>query len=169
MKMKRGSAVLLVSLASLVSLAILALAWPAQEAEESRPFAIELDSASPTGSSTLAACSLPGIVTIARGPRLNATSQVARPVGASCVYLFSAGKHGRECLLEFPTTHAAALRASTFAARLAALYYSHRQGGIMLPVISESTNTFVMLDARWCTFLGAAEGFMVGEAHEYGG
>ncbi len=34
----------------------------------------------------------------------------------------------------------------------------------MLPVISESTHTFVMLDARWCTFLGAAEGFVVGEA-----
>lgn len=147
----------------LVAASFLALGWPAPEEGQDRPFAIEVESASPTSSSTSSACSLPRIVTIARGPRLNAASEVVKPIGVSCVYLFRAGEHGRECLLEFPTTHAEALRATNLVARSAFFYYSHRQGGIMLPMISESTNTFAMLDARWCTLLGAADGFVVGE------
>ena len=159
----KGLVLLLVGLAGLVSLASLALGRPAIEVGQGRPFAIEIESALPSNGLTSSACSLQGIVTIARGPRLKAVSQVANPIGASCAYLFSGGVHGRECLLEFPRQHAGALRAKSLAARSAAFYYWHRQGGIMLPVISESTNTFVMLDARWCTLLGAADGFMVGE------
>lgn len=38
------------------------------------------------------------------------------------------------------------------------------EGGLMLRGIAESTRTFVMQDARWCTLLGAADGLSVGEA-----
>ncbi len=155
---------LLIALVGLVSLALLTLVRPAEELGRGRPFAIELESASPAAGSASAACSLPGIVTLASGPRLKAVEAVERPVSASCVYMFDGGLHGRECLLEFPTAHATALRANNFAARSADFYYAHRQGGIMLPVVIESTHTFVMLDARWCTLLGAADGFSVGEA-----
>lgn len=164
MRRKSGLAVLAFGLVCLVGLAILALVRPADEARQGRPFAVELESAAPTTSQTTSVCSLPTIVTIARGPRLRAVSRVDNPIGAACVYLFRAGQHGRECLLEFPTAHAAALRADSLVARIADSYYSHRQGGIMFPVISESTSTFLMLDARWCTLLGAADGFSVGEA-----
>ncbi len=159
----KGLALLLVGLPGLAGLASLALRRPAVEAGQGRTFELEIESAFPTNGLTSSACSLRGIVTIARGPRLKMASQIANPVGASCAYLFSGGVQGRECLLEFPRQHAEALRAKSLAARSAAFYYWHRQGGIMLPVISESTNTFVMLDARWCTLFGAADGFMVGE------
>lgn len=164
MKDRRGAVLLVSAAVGLVTLTLLALVHPARESERGEPFAIELESASPAAGSGSAACSLPGIVTLARGPRLKAVEVVEKPVSASCVYMFEAGLHGRECLLEFPTAHATALRASNFAARLADFYYGHRQGGIMLPVIFESTHTFVMLDARWCNLLGAADGFSVGEA-----
>ena len=164
MRNRRGFAPLAIALLGLAGLAFLALVRPAGESGPGRPFAIELESAVLAPGSTSATCSLPGIVTIARGPRLKAVEAVEKPVSASCVYLFEAGKHGRECLLEFPTAHATALRANNFAARSADFYYAHRQGGIMLPVIAESIHTFVMLDARWCTVFGAADGFSVGGA-----
>ena len=83
---------------------------------------------------------------------------------ATCVYHAELRGRGPECLIEFPGTGAGGYATGNAGASLADRYYHRTQGGIayLSPAAAggaAGARTFLILDDRWCRWLGAGTGF----------
>jgi hypothetical protein len=83
---------------------------------------------------------------------------------AACVYHAVLPGHGPECLIEYPAGGAGAYSTENAGASVASRYYDRRQGGIVYltsgPEAAEP-RVFLILDDRWCRWLGAGDGFLL--------
>lgn len=83
---------------------------------------------------------------------------------ATCVYHAVLPGHGPECLIEYPAGGAGAYSTESAGASAASRYYDRRQGGIVYLTSGPETaepRLFLILDDRWCRWLGAGDGFLL--------
>ena len=87
-------------------------------------------------------------------------------VAAACKYvthLEGWPKGEDECILEFPVDSVQSIWANTLGARLAGIYYSRQQGGIMVFSGPKPGRRFIALDARWCRWGAVANGLSIAQ------
>jgi hypothetical protein len=82
----------------------------------------------------------------------------------ACLYHAVLPGHGPECLIEYPAGGAGAYSTENAGASAASRYYDRRQGGIAYLTTapgSAEQRLFLILDDRWCRWLGAGDGFLL--------
>lgn len=117
------------------------------------------ESVEPLSGEREASCSLPEHAELQKHRRVS--TDPGEGVGAVCKYVvhLEGWPEGEdECILEYPTATISALRPTTTGSRLAARYYRHIQGGIVVFSGPEVGRSFVALDARWCRWPAVADG-----------
>ena len=105
-----------------------------------------------------------GTCTPATTVRVRSTAVLHRAAGSDgqspiCAYMVGGGSG--KCLLEFALEKPSAFGTASVSSRLAGAYYSATRGGLLYFTSPRDNHSYVMLDARWCTWSGAAKGLQV--------
>ena len=110
-------------------------------------------------------CSLDQDVALVGRGRLARSSSQDLAMPPDCIYTVVGRDSEDECLLEYSVAKPIGVAATGWSSTLAAVYYSKSQGGLVhFGSIDLPEKSFLMVDRRWCTVLGASPNLRLTEA-----